>query len=68
MARFIAEVSFRFASESVETAGADLRRLSAAAQDVGFDLVRGKVTPAPPDEDQDRSGLTYYGPLVNPDQ
>jgi hypothetical protein len=68
MARFIAEGSFRFESESVETAGADLRRLSAAAQDVGFDLVRGKVTPAPPDEDQDRSGPTYYVPLIDPDE
>jgi hypothetical protein len=47
MAGFIAELSFRFESESVETAGAELRRLSDAAQGVGFDVVRGKVTPAP---------------------
>jgi hypothetical protein len=66
MARFIAEVSFRFESESVETAGAEVRRLSDAAENVGFELVRGKVTPSPP-EDQDRSGPTYYVPLIDPE-
>jgi hypothetical protein len=49
MPRFLAEVSFQFQSESVQTAGADLRRLSEAAQEVGFDLKRGKLTQAPPD-------------------
>jgi len=63
MATFIAEVSFRFESESIETQGAELRRLRDAAENIGFELVRGKVTPAPPDEDQDRSGPTSYAPL-----
>jgi hypothetical protein len=63
MARFIAEVTFRFESESVETAGGELRRLGDAAEQAGFELVRGKVTPAPPDEDQNQSGWTSYAPL-----
>jgi hypothetical protein len=46
----------------VQTAGADLRRLSQAAQEVGFDLKRGKVTEAPPDND-DEGGGTSYVPL-----
>jgi hypothetical protein len=64
MARFLAEVSFLFDSESVQTAGADLRRLSEAAQEVGFELKRGKVTEAPPDQD-DESGGTSYVPLID---
>jgi hypothetical protein len=64
MARFLAEVSFHFDSDSVQTAGADLRRLSEAAQQVGFDLKRGNVTEAPPDED-DESGWTSYVPLTD---
>ena len=67
MASFIVEVSFRFESESVERAAAELRRLSDATENVGFELVRGKVTPAPPDEDQDRRGPTYYVPLIDPE-
>ena len=47
MVTFIAEVSFRFESESIETQGAELRRLRDAAENIGFELVRGKVTPAP---------------------
>jgi hypothetical protein len=64
MARFLAEVSFHFDSDSVQTAGADLRRLSEAVQQVGFALKRGKVTEAPPDED-DESGWTSYVPLTD---
>jgi hypothetical protein len=63
MARFIAEVTFRFESESVKTAGAELRRLGDAAEEAGFELVRGKVTPAPRGEDQNHSGWTSYAPL-----
>jgi len=68
MPRFLAEVSFHFdfESESVQTAGADLLRLSQAAQEAGFDLKRGKVTEAPPDKD-DESGGTSYGPLIDAD-
>jgi len=32
---------------------------------VGFELKRGKVVPAPPDEDDD-SAWTSYAPLVDP--
>jgi hypothetical protein len=63
MARLIAEVTFLFESESVETAGAELRRLGDAAEEAGFELVRGKVTPAPADEDQNQRGWTSYAPL-----
>jgi hypothetical protein len=66
MPRFLAEVSFHFESESVQTAGADLRRLSQAAQEVGFDLKRGKVSEAPPDND-DESGGTSFVPLIDAD-
>jgi hypothetical protein len=64
--RFLAEVSFHFESETQMTVGADLRRLSQAAQEVGFQLKRSKVTEAPPDE-EDESGWTGYGPLIDPD-
>ena len=65
MPRFTAELEFRFECESQEAAGAALRRLSEAAERVGFELRRGKVVPAPPDEDDD-SGWTSYVPLVDP--
>ena len=65
MPRFSAEVEFRFECESQEAAGAALRRLSEAAEHVGFELKRGKVVPAPPDEDDD-SEWTGYVPLVDP--
>ena len=63
MPTFVAEVEFRFECESQEAAGAALRRLSEAAETVGFDLRRGKVVPAPPDEDD--SGWTGYVPLTD---
>jgi hypothetical protein len=63
MARLIAEVTFRFESESVEAAGPELRRLSDAAEEAGFELLRGKVTPAPHGEDQNHIGWTSYAPL-----
>jgi hypothetical protein len=61
MARLHANVSFRFESESVEAAGADLRRLADAAERTGFELIRGKVTPAPPDDENE--GWTSYARL-----
>jgi hypothetical protein len=67
MGKFIAEVSFRFESGSLESAGAALRRLGDAASDAGFELVRGKVTPAPP-KDEDDSGWTSYAPLETDDR
>jgi hypothetical protein len=68
MARFDAEVWFRFSSESISTAGADLQRLKAAAQSAGFELKGGKVKPAPPGENKEgwsekKQGRTWYVPL-----
>lgn len=63
MPRFIAEVSFRFEAESLETAGAEISRLQQAAMAVGFELKRGRVTNAPP---QDKGGWTSYGPPIEP--
>jgi hypothetical protein len=65
MPTFVAEVEFRFECERQEAAGTALRRLSEAAERVGFELKRGTVVPAPPDED-DGSGWTSYAPLEDP--
>ena len=62
MPRFVADVSFGFESENINTGGADLRRLAEAAARAGFELQRGKVAQAPPD-DNDESGWTSYAPL-----
>ena len=53
MARLDAEVWFRFSSESISTAGADLQRLIQAARRAGFELKGGKVTPASPGESKE---------------
>jgi hypothetical protein len=63
MPRFLAEVEFTFEADSVEAVGAELRRLSQAAEAVGFELRRGQAVPAPPEEDD--SGWTGYGPLID---
>ena len=52
MAKLDADVWFRFHSESVSTAGADLQRLKDAAAVAGFDMRGAKVTPA--DEGESR--------------
>jgi hypothetical protein len=57
---YLASVEFRFERESVEAAGAALRRLQEAAQAAGFDLVRGSVAPAAEDDEESRG--TSYGP------
>ncbi|HET9214194.1 MAG TPA: hypothetical protein VFN93_05530 [Gaiellaceae bacterium] len=64
MATFLAEVELLFECESQEAAGAALRRLSEAAQSAGFDLKRGRVVPAPPEDDSEG---TSYVPLIEPD-
>jgi hypothetical protein len=61
MKAFRADVEFRFAAESLEAASADIRRLVKASADVGFELKRVKVEPAPPDDDADE--WTGYAPL-----
>jgi hypothetical protein len=53
MARFDAEVWFRFYSDSISTGGADLQRLKEAARSAGFELRGAKVTPAPPGESKE---------------
>lgn len=68
MGKLDADVWFRFHSESVSTAGADLRRLKDAAAAAGFELRGAKVMPA--DEGESRPGWsektdtgTSYVPL-----
>jgi hypothetical protein len=53
VARFDAEVWFRFNSESVSMAGADIQRLKQAAASAGFELRGAKVTPATPGESKE---------------
>jgi hypothetical protein len=50
VARFDAEVWFRFDSENLPTAGAELKRLREVAERAGFELRGAKVTPATPGE------------------
>ncbi len=60
--RFLAEMQFRFDAESLETSAAALRRLQRAAEGAGFELVRGKVIPAPPEQPKQPGEWTSYGP------
>jgi hypothetical protein len=61
---FRADVEFHFSSDNLEATSADIRRLLKAAEDVGFDLKRVRVAPAPPDEDE--GDWMSYGPLDRP--
>jgi hypothetical protein len=61
VAKLDADVWFRFHSESVSTAGADLQRLKDAAAVAGFDMRGAKVTPA--DEGESGPGWSSYVPL-----
>lgn len=65
MLPFNAEVVFRFEAESVEAAGAELRRLALAARTVGFELQRGRIEPRSTDAEAS-DGPTSYGPLDEP--
>jgi len=62
MASFAVEVVFEFDAESLETAGRELRRLSAVAQEAGFTLRTARVEPRSPDQ-LDRTAGTSYAPL-----
>jgi hypothetical protein len=62
MPPFTAEVVFRFEAESVEAAGAELRRLALAARTVGFELEQGRVEARSTGADED-DGWSNYGPL-----
>jgi hypothetical protein len=54
-----AEVVFRFSSESVGTAGADIRRLADAAAEVGFEIAGARVEQAPPSRRSPGTGTSY---------
>lgn len=60
MARFIAHVEFEFAADDFADRGRRLRRLGAAVEPAGFELIRGEVRPAPERPD----GPTGFGPQV----
>jgi hypothetical protein len=45
MPPFKANVEFHFTAESIEAAGAEIRRLAVAARAAGFELVEGRVEP-----------------------
>jgi hypothetical protein len=62
MASFRADTVFRFESESLETAGRELRRLAVIARDAGFRLETARVEPSEPDDGEEPS-VTPYGPL-----
>jgi hypothetical protein len=59
-----AEVIY-FRSESVQTAGAEIRRLGDAAAEVGFDIAGARVE-VPPPQDPPSGHRTAYGPLDDP--
>jgi hypothetical protein len=59
MPTFIAHVEFRIQAERLEDAGRRMRELAKAASRVGFELERGRIEPAPA-EDDDRGGGTSY--------
>jgi hypothetical protein len=65
VASFKADVVFSFEAESIEAAGAELRRLARAAATIGFELEEGRVEPRPPHAKGDE-GWTGYGPLDEP--
>jgi hypothetical protein len=63
VAIFRAEVVFRFESESLETAGHQLRQLQLAARDAGFQSMSARVEPDEPEEPEERTGGTPYAPI-----
>ena len=72
VARFDAEVWFRFHSDGVSTA-ADIRRLKQAAESAGFELRGARVTPATRGESKEgwseKTGeWTQYVPLDPADE
>jgi hypothetical protein len=55
----------RFEAESVEAAGAELRRLALAARAVGFQIEQGRAEARSTDADED-DGWTNYGAPLDP--
>jgi hypothetical protein len=66
MPPFNAEVLFHFDAESLEAAGADLRRLALAARTLGFEMQRGRVEPGSTTDADEGDGPSSYGPLDEP--
>jgi hypothetical protein len=64
LAKFTAEVEFRFEGESLEGAGRSLRRLALAAETVGFEMRRSTVAVATEPE-ENASDVTSYGPRTD---
>lgn len=63
MTSFRADTVFRFQSESLETAGRELRRLAVVARDAGFELETARVEQSEPDDDGKDPSVKPYGPL-----
>jgi hypothetical protein len=59
MESFKAEAVFEFETESLETAGQDLRRLAEAAREARFMLRKSRVEPLPPAEPGQKPGTSY---------
>ncbi len=66
MPKFEAAVVFHFDSDSLETAGAELRKLQEVARAAGFTVVSGQVVHPITHEPGDDSGGTGYGPRLDP--
>jgi hypothetical protein len=60
---FRVEASFRFEAESIEAAGASVRRVMEAAEVVGFEIETATVNPSEPKEPGRGTG---YGPRATP--
>jgi hypothetical protein len=63
VAKFIAHVEFELDAESLRDGRERLRRLSAAAEPVGFRMIRGEVHPV--SESPEKPGWTGYGPKID---
>jgi hypothetical protein len=53
MPKFVAHAELAFDAENVSAAGKRLRELTEAARKAGFDLIRARVEPEPPDTADD---------------
>jgi hypothetical protein len=66
LAKFIARVEFEFNADALGDGGERLRRLSAAAEPVGFRMIRGEVRPVSESPvNPEQPGWIGYGPKVD---
>jgi hypothetical protein len=63
MIRMRAEVTFDVEMEDVEAGGSRFRELAEAARQVGFELVAGKLSEGPVEDESDDDGWTRFAPL-----